>query len=118
MTHDPHSKKETRLVQAGRRKRWTHLGEDGGGIVNPPVWRASTILYEDVAHLRRGTQTNRDGDLFYGRRGTPTQWALAEAITELEPGAEGTMLYSSGVAAVTGALLSVLKPGDHLLMVD
>ncbi len=118
MTDDRKPRPETRLIHSGRRKAWTHLGEGAGGIVNPPVWRASTILYDDVAHLKRGTETNRDGDLFYGRRGTPTQWALADAITALEPGAEGTMLYPSGVAAVSAALLSVLKPGDHLLMVD
>lgn len=118
MTDDPKDRAETRLVHAGRKKAWTSLADGPGGIVNPPVWRASTILYEDVAHLRQGTQTNRDGDLFYGRRGTPTQWALADALTAMEPEAAGTMLYSSGVAAVTGALLSVLKPGDHLLMVD
>lgn len=118
MSDDKKMKPATRIVHGGRRTEWTSLGAGKGGIVNPPVWRASTILYEDVAHLKRGTSTNRDGDLFYGRRGTPTQWALAEAITNLEPGAAGTMLYSSGVGAVTGALLSVLKPGDHLLMVD
>ena len=118
MSDDKKMKPATRIVHGGRRPEWTSLGAGKGGIVNPPVWRASTILYEDVAHLRQGTSTNRDGDLFYGRRGTPTQWALAEAITDLEPGAAGTMLYSSGVGAVTGALLSVLKPGDHLLMVD
>lgn len=118
MADDRKPRPETRLIHSGRRKAWTHLGEGAGGIVNPPVWRASTILYDDVAHLKRGTETNRDGDLFYGRRGTPTQWALADAITALEPGAEGTMLYPSGVAAVSAALLSVLKPGDHLLMVD
>lgn len=118
MSDEKKMKPATRLVHGGRRAEWTGLGEGKGGIVNPPVWRASTILYDDVAHLRRGTTTNRDGDLFYGRRGAPTQWALAEAITELEPGAAGTMLYPSGVAAVTGALLSVLKPGDHLLTVD
>jgi cystathionine beta-lyase len=56
--------------------------------------------------------------LYYGRRGTPTQWTLAEALTELEPGAEGTFLYGSGVAAIAAALLSVLNPGDELLLVD
>ncbi|NBR30660.1 MAG: cystathionine beta-lyase [Sphingomonadaceae bacterium] len=118
MADTPKTRQETRLTHAGRRADWTGLGPGKGGIVNPPVWRASTILYDDVAHLERGWTTNRDGDLFYGRRGTPTQWALAEAITEMEPGAAGTMLYPSGVAAIAGALLSVLKPGDHLLMVD
>lgn len=101
----------TRLVTAGRREEWTQ------GIVSPPVWRASTILYESVAALReRGQDTHHR--LYYGRRGTPTQWSLAEALTELEPGAEATLLYPSGVAAVSTALLSVLRPGDELLMVD
>ncbi len=104
----------TTVVQGGRRKEWTGDGK----VVNPPVWRASTILYDDVASLKDGIKTNADGAWFYGRRGTPTQWALAEALTALDPSAAGTMLYSSGVAAVAGALLSVLKPGDHLLMVD
>ncbi len=103
---------ETHVVQAGRRPEWT------GAVVNPPVWRASTILYEDCAALKAGNTTNQDGRFFYGRRGTPTQWSLADAMTEMEPGAEGTMLFPSGVAAVSTALLSVLKPGDHLLMVD
>ena len=103
---------ETRLVSAGRRAEWTR------GVVNPPVWRASTILFEDCAALAAASKVNRDGELHYGRRGTPTQWALAEALTELEPGAEGTMLYPSGVAAIACALLSVLVPGDELLMVD
>jgi cystathionine beta-lyase len=103
---------ETRLVTGGRRAEWTR------GIVNPPVWRASTILFDDCAALATSNKVNRDGDLHYGRRGTPTQWALAEALTELEPGADGTMLFPSGVAAVACALLSVLKPGDELLMVD
>ncbi|KQS04051.1 cystathionine beta-lyase [Sphingomonas sp. Leaf357] len=101
----------TRIVSAGRRAEWTQ------GIVNPPVWRASTILYDDVASLReRGSNTHHR--LFYGRKGTPTQWALADALTELEPGAEGTFLYCSGVAAIAAALLSVLSPGDELLAPD
>lgn len=83
-----------------------------------PVWRASTHLYENVAALEAGKAGNRDGRFFYGRRGSPTQWSLAEALTEMEPGAHGTMLYPSGVAAIACALLSVLKAGDELLMTD
>ncbi|WP_250890581.1 cystathionine beta-lyase [Sphingobium nicotianae] len=110
-------KPATRLVQAGRRAEWTGMPGDRGGIVNPPVWRASTILYEDVAHLR-GTHMTDQHKLYYGRRGTPTSWALAEAITQMEPEAAGTMLFPSGVAAIAGALLAVMRPGDELLMVD
>ncbi len=102
----------TTIVQGGRRPEWT------GHVVNAPVWRASTILYPDTAALKDGLKTNADGQWFYGRRGTPTQWSLADALSALEPGAVGTMLYPSGAAAVSGALLSVLYPGDHLLMTD
>jgi len=108
---DSQMKPDTRLVTAGRRREWTQ------GVVNPPVWRASTMLFDTVADLRAASRRPNDG-LYYGRRGTPTQWALAEALTEMEPGAAGTMLYPSGVAAITTALLSVLEPGDQLLMVD
>jgi len=102
----------TRVVTAGRREEWTQ------GIVNPPVWRASTILYDSVADLRARPQGGTHHKLFYGRRGTPTQWSLADALTELEPGAEGTFLYPSGVAAIAAALLTVLAPGDELLLID
>ncbi len=102
----------TRVVQAGRRPEWT------GGVVNPPVWRASTILYDSVADLRARGAGDTHHRLFYGRRGTPTQWSLADALTELEPGAHATFLYPSGVAAIAAALLSVLSPGDELLLVD
>jgi cystathionine beta-lyase len=79
--------------------------------------RASTILFEDVADLRAASG-NPDEGLYYGRRGTPTQWSLAEALTEFEPGAEGTVLYPSGVAAISAVLLALLDPGDEILMVD
>ena len=87
-------------------------------VVNPPVTRGSTHLYADCAALRAGARTNADGHYFYGRRGAPTQWALAEALTALEPGAAGTILYSSGVGAIASAALSALAPGDTLLMTD
>ena len=109
---DDSQKPATRLVTGGRRREWT------GAVVNPPVWRASTHLYADTATLHAGNEKNADGRFFYGRRGAPTQWALAEALTELEPGATGTMLYPSGVAAIAGVMLTVLRPGDVLLMTD
>lgn len=107
----------TKLVQGGRRPEWTGDPRLGGGVVNPPVWRASTVLYDSIADLKaRGSATH--DKLYYGRRGTPTVWALADALTGMEPGAEGTLLYPSGVAAITAGLLALLAPGDHLLMVD
>lgn len=102
----------TRLANAGRRKEWT------GPVVNPPIWRGSTHLYKTEADRKAAGKSNADGDFFYGRRGAPTQWALAEALTQIEPGAHGTVLYPSGVAAIAGCMLAVLRPGDRLLMSD
>lgn len=102
----------TRLVTGGR------SGDFADHVVNPPVWRASTHLYPDCAALREGVKSNEDGAFFYGRRGAPTQWALSQALTELEPGAHGTVLYPSGVAALVGALMAVLRAGDVLLVTD
>lgn len=107
----------TKLVQGGRRPEWTGDPRLGGSIVNPPVWRASTILYDSIADLKARGHATHD-KLYYGRRGTPTVWALADALTALERGAEGTLLYPSGVAANSAGLLALLSPGDHLLMVD
>ncbi len=108
----------TKLTHAGRRGEWTGTPGQPGSVVNPPVWRASTHLYPNTAALAEGPKRNEDGRFYYGRRGAPTQWALAEALTQLEPGAAGTMLYPSGVAAIAGALLAALRPGDVLLMTD
>jgi len=100
----------TRLAEGGRRKEWR------GPLVNVPVERASTILFNSVADMR-GNKPGL-GVYRYGLQGTATHWALADALTELEPGAAGTALYSSGLAAITTALLAVLSPGDELLVPD
>lgn len=102
----------TRVVRGGRKSAWT------GPVVNVPVWRGSTHLYGTDADRQAAGRNNADGQFFYGRRGAPTQWSLAEALTAIEPGAHGTVLYPSGVAAIAGIMLAVLKPGDHLLMSD
>lgn len=102
---------KTKFVTAGRRKEWTH------GIVNPPVYRASTCLFDSYAHMRERVKTPTEMKLFYGRKGTPTQWALREALNELEGGA-GTLLYPSGIAAVTSSIMALVKSGDHILVTD
>jgi cystathionine beta-lyase len=107
---EPESGKSTRLVNGGRRKQWR------GRLVNPPVERASTILFDNVDELNRARPGL--GQWNYGLQGTATHWALSEALTELEPGAAGTALFSSGLAAISGALLAVLSAGDELLVVD
>ncbi len=103
-------KPNTLIMNAGRQDEWTH------GIVNPPVFRASTCLFDSYADLLAGLKSP-DDTLFYGRRGTPTHWALREAINELEGGA-GTWLYPSGLAALAGSIMSCVQAGDHILVTD
>ncbi len=103
--------KNTKLIDAGRAKKYT------GYAVNPPVVRASTIVFDTFSELKQATLQRGNRVPFYGRRGTDTHFALQEAICELEGGA-GCALYPCGAAAVSGALLAFLKSGDHLLMVD
>lgn len=103
-------KRDTRIVEGGRRREWTH------GLVNPPVYRASTCLFDSYADLRAAV-ADPDSRLFYGRRGTPTHWAFQEAMLDLEGGAY-CFLYPSGLSAITTAILAFVGPGDHLLVVD
>src|SRR3954470_7976530 len=103
-------KPSTKLVEGGRRKEWR------GHLVNVPIERASTILFDSVADLRSSKPGL--GSYRYGLQGTATQWALAEALTTLEPGAAETLLYPSGLAGVTTSLLALLSPGDELLAPD
>jgi cystathionine beta-lyase len=98
------------LVAGGRRREWR------GRLVNVPVERASTILFDSVADLQ--SSKPELGSYHYGMQGTATHWALAEALTALEPGAAGTVLFPSGLAAITAPLLTLLSPGDELLAPD
>ena len=106
---EPRSRRTaTKLVSAGRDPRSYH------GFVNPPVYHASTVLYpnaEDFLAHRARYQ--------YGRRGTPTTEALELALQELEgPQCAGVSLLPSGLAAISAALLSVVRAGDHVLVTD
>jgi len=97
----------------------THTGNDptaNHGVLNPPVYRASTIVFPTVAEMEaRGK--NKFAETYYGRYGTPTTFAFEEAVAQLE-GADCAVALPSGLAAVAGALLSFLKAGDHVLVVD
>lgn len=99
----------TTLVHVGRKKRYTQ------GSVNPVVQRASSLVFDSLANKKHATINRAKGELFYGRRGTLTHFALQDAMTELEGGA-GCYLYPCGAAAVTNSILSFVENGDHVLM--
>jgi cystathionine beta-lyase len=104
----PQLRPATRLVTGGRDTAANH------GFVNPPVYHASTVLYPSADDFLA-----RRARYAYGRRGTPTSEALENALRELDgPACAGVALLPSGLAAISTALLSVLKAGDHLLVTD
>ena len=101
-----HRRIATALVHAGREPA------EQFGFVNTPIYRGSTVLYPTADDL-----ANRRNRYSYGRRGTPTSRALESALTEIT-GAAGVVLTPSGLSAVSVALLSVARAGDHLLVAD
>ena len=107
------TKDETRVVRAGRHPEEYH------GIVNPPVYHASTVISPNLADWEQKDKdyaADKPG-VYYGRHGTPSIAAFEEAIAELEGGYRA-MVYPSGLAACACALISYVGAGDHLLISD
>ena len=104
-----HHTLSTTLVHAGRKKRFTQ------GAVNPVVQRASSLVFDTIADKKHCTKNRYKGELFYGRRGTLTHFALQDLMCEMEGGV-GCYLYPCGAAAVTNAILSFVETGEHVLM--
>ena len=94
--------------------RLIHLPDAPGPpsrTVGPAIQKGSTVLLPNAAALYD------DDQVTYGRAGLSAQAALIEGLKALE-GAGAVTLYPSGVAAIAGALLAVLKAGDEILVVD
>ena len=92
-----------------------HTGKnpsENHGIPAPPLYRTSTILSSNMNNYR-----NRTGKYTYGRNGTPTSESLISSISDLYK-AESCVLAPSGMAAITTALMSILKAKDHILLPD
>jgi cystathionine beta-lyase len=87
---------------------------------SPEIRRTSTVLFDDIAHLRETLAAVKSGDRAfstYGTHGTPTTAEL-EALLLAGEGGAGVHLSSSGLAAIVTAMLAVLRSGDHLLITD
>lgn len=97
---------ETRLIHAGK------AAETLVRTVGPPIQKGSTVLLPNAAALY-----DDDNYLTYGRAGLSAQTCLQDALAMLE-GAEGVTLYPSGIAAISGAAMALLKAGDEILVVD
>jgi len=92
------------------------VSAEGFDSLAVPVHRASTILFKDAATYAARTQRDLDG-YSYGLHGTPTTRTLEAQLTALE-GGQRTVLVPSGQAALAVVLLTVLMPGDSVLIPD
>ena len=104
------AKPDTLLAHAGRNP------EANFGIVNPPVYHASTVLFPTLEALE-ASDRNPFEIVNYGRVGTPTSHAFEEAVAAVEGGWRA-VTAASGLAAIATALTAFTKTGDHILMTD
>ncbi|MFQ5775976.1 MAG: cystathionine beta-lyase [Kiloniellaceae bacterium] len=112
MTKTPKYKVDTLLAHLGRAPAAQH------GAVNPPVYHASTILFETVAAFEDARQDLiGKGRTSYARYGTPTTFALEETVAALE-GGYGAVAVPTGLAAITSTLSACVAAGDHILVTD
>ena len=101
-------KKDTKLSLVGRKPF------ENFGIVNPPIYRTSTVLFKNTKELGKAI-TNRFNQTYYGRYGTPTTFALEEGITEIENGYR-SIATSSGMSSISISLLSFFRTGVSFLV--
>lgn len=106
-------KEDTKLTTSGRADLEKYQ------VVNTPLYRASTILFPNVAAIDAAQEARLRDErpMVYGLTGTPTTYALEDAICVLEEG-HRTRLFPSGLAAIAAALMSILRAGDHILVTD
>ena len=89
--------------------------------VNPPVVRASTIIFKSMQHIRKTqakAQKNPTGGHYdYGRQGTSTTYILQKILTKLEESYH-VLTTPTGFGAVFLAIFSVVRPGDEIVVAD
>lgn len=93
-----------------------HAGEnheEHHGALSVPIYTASVFAFADADEGAAIHNEDKPG-YYYGRLGNPTQHALESAIAELER-SEAALALASGMAAVSAAVFTVVKAGDHIV---
>lgn len=93
-----------------------HAGENHvefHGALSVPIYPASVYAFPDADEGALIHSEEKAG-YYYGRLGNPTQHALESAVSELE-NAEAALALASGMAAVSAAVFTVVKSGDHIV---
>jgi cystathionine beta-lyase/cystathionine gamma-synthase len=97
-------RRETEAVRGGRSLHKKN------GPVSAPIYQTSTFEVTDNKEQVRATPT----DHFYTRYGNPTNTVAENAIAEME-GTDAALLFSSGMAAITTSMLTLVRAGDHIV---
>ena len=89
--------------------------------VNPPVVRASTIIFKSMQDIRKTQSKFRKnpigGHFDYGRQGTSTTYILQKILTKLEESYH-VFLTPTGFGAIFLAIFSLVRPGDEIILAD
>ncbi|QQS40775.1 MAG: aminotransferase class I/II-fold pyridoxal phosphate-dependent enzyme [Acidobacteriota bacterium] len=96
-----------------------HAGEDRAenfGALSTPIYNASVFAFENADEAAAIHNHVKPG-YYYGRLGNPTQETLEKAVADLE-GADDALAFASGMAAISAAILTVAKSGDHIVALE
>ena len=104
-------KDSTRAIYAGRNPK------ENFGVVNAPVYHASTILFPTLDELKNSRNIPSGDGYTYAVHGTPSSYAFEDSVAALEGGYR-TRICQSGLTATTAPILCYASAGDHILMVD
>ena len=106
--------KNTKLSFATRSVHSGYNSNDHEGALNPPIVTSSTFTFDTVAQ-GAGRFSGEQPGHFYSRISNPTQAILEARLADLEEG-EAALATASGMGAITATLLTLLAPGDQLLV--
>jgi cystathionine gamma-synthase len=98
----------TPAVHGGEPRRYAH------DSLTAPIVQTATYTFENTAELVEYMEGKKEREE-YGRYGNPTARLLEERVAALE-GTEDAISFSSGMAAVTSAILALAKSGDHVVL--
>lgn len=100
----------TKAVHAGEEPERHH------GAINTPIYHTAIFGFTDIESGARIHNFEEEG-YFYSRLGNPTQTALEKAVAEMEQG-ESALAFSSGMAAISSAVMSMVRSGDRIVAPD
>ncbi|MCO4822058.1 MAG: PLP-dependent transferase [Flavobacteriaceae bacterium] len=83
------------------------------GALGTPIFQCSTFYLNEASYEAIAEGRGRD-EMIYTRYGNPSQWSVQEKLSALE-NAESTIVFSSGMAAISTAILGMLDKGSHVV---